>query len=116
MAGWAKLDQLAAFINEIKGFNILPENMAALYGTMLPYVEVLVGVLLILGLWTTMASALCSLILCSIILAYGIFPEPVPGAAPADINLFNKDLLLLGASLSLLFSGCGGYGLDNVKK
>jgi uncharacterized membrane protein YphA (DoxX/SURF4 family) len=115
MAGLAKLDQLAAFILEIKRFGILPENIASLYGSLLPYTEAFVGGALMLGLWTTLASSLSSIILLSIIIAYGAFPH-IPGGTGTDVTIFNKDIVLLGMSLSLLFTGCGKYGVDNVKK
>lgn len=115
MAGMAKLDQLAAFISEIKKFGILPENIASLYGSLLPYTEVFVGGALILGLWTTLSAALSSIILLSIVIAYGAFPQ-IPGTVSTDMTIFNKDIVLLGMSLSLLFTGCGKYGIDNVKK
>lgn len=115
VAGLAKLDQLAAFIAEVKRFGVLPENISSLYGSLLPYTEVFVGGTLILGMWTTLSSSLASIILFSIVVAYGAFPHSA-SLPSGDISIFNKDIVLLGMALSLLFTGCGRYGIDNVKK
>ncbi len=108
LAGWSKLDQLAGFVQEVKRFGILPDNVASLYGTLLPYLEIGVGILLFLGLWTTLAAIVGTLLLLTFIFAVGF--------ATGDQALFNKDVILLTAMLSLLFSGCGRYGVDNVKR
>jgi uncharacterized membrane protein YphA (DoxX/SURF4 family) len=108
LAGWSKLDQLAGFVKEVKQFGILPDNIASLYGTLLPYLEIGVGILLFLGLWTTLAAILGSLLLLSFIFAVGF--------ATGHEALFNKDVILLTAMLSLVFTGCGRYGVDNVKR
>jgi len=108
LAGLSKLEALGAFIQQVKGFGILPENVSSLYATLLPYGEVAIGALLLLGLWTTLMAILSSLLLFSFICAFGVFP--------GDYDLFNKDLILLAASFSLMYSGPGGYSLDNVRR
>jgi uncharacterized membrane protein YphA (DoxX/SURF4 family) len=107
-AGWSKLYVLGGFVDQVKAFGILPENIAALYGTLLPYLEVFVGVTLLIGLWTTLSGILAALMLFSFVIAFGFFP--------GDFQIFNKDLILLGCALSVLYSGAGAYSVDNVKK
>jgi uncharacterized membrane protein YphA (DoxX/SURF4 family) len=108
MAGLGKLEVLAAFIEQVKSFGILPNNIAALYATLLPYGEVAIGGLMIAGLWTTLTGILSSLLLLSFVFAFGFFP--------GSHDIFNKDLILCAAACSLLFSGPGVYALDNIRR
>lgn len=107
-AGYLKIQNLPGFIAEVQKFNILPGNLSSLYGTLLPYVEMGAGTLMILGFWTTMASSLCGLMLVSFIIAMKLFP--------ADNILFNKDVILLGACISLMYSGGGAFSIDGFRK
>jgi uncharacterized membrane protein YphA (DoxX/SURF4 family) len=108
MAGFSKLQMLSAFVAQVKTFGVLPDNASSLYAVLLPYVEVAIGGCLVLGLWTTMAAIMASALLVSFVFAFGFFP----GAS----DIFNKDIVLLGAVLGLLYTGPGAYGLDNVRK
>lgn len=109
LAGIGKLEVLAAFIEQVKGFGILNPNLSALYATLLPYAEVFIGTLLVLGLWTTLMGLLSSFLILSFILAFGFFPG-------GDYDIFNKDVILLAAALSLMYSGPGVYGCDNLRR
>ncbi|MFN4895816.1 MAG: DoxX family protein [Pseudomonadota bacterium] len=108
MAGLSKLQMLSAFVAQVKTFGVLPDNVSSLYAVMLPYLEVFVGGCFVLGLWTTMAGVVASGLLLSFVFAFGFFP----GAS----DIFNKDVVLLGAVICLLYTGPGAYGLDNVRK
>ena len=108
LAGLMKLDNIPTFVREVQAFHLLPDHLATLYGIMLPYTEVLVGTLLIAGIWTTMAAILSSLMLASYVLAIGIFPTAT--------ELYNKDLILLAGALSLVFSGAGALSVDRFRK
>ena len=108
MAGLSKLQMLSAFVQQVKAFAVLPDNLASLYGILLPYLEVFVGACLILGLWTTMVGILASLMLISFVCAFGLFP--------GSSEIFNKDIVLLGGILCLLYTGPGAYSVDNMRK
>ena len=108
LAGLAKLDNLRSFIGEVQKFGILPEPFSTLYAILLPYVEIVAGGMLIIGIWTTLAAICTSLMLASFVFAFGLFPPPG--------KLFNKDILLLCASLSLLYSGAGAFSIDRFRK
>lgn len=108
MAGLVKLDNLPAFIDQVRQFNVVSPNVARLYATLLPYLEIVSGVLLCMGFWTTLASALSSLLLISFIFGLKLFPN--------DNYIFNKDVILLGASLSLLFTGAGSLSVDKFRR
>ena len=108
LAGLSKLQMLAAFVAQVKTFGVLPDNVSSLYGVLLPYVEVFVGGSLILGLWTTMVGMMASFLLVSFICAFGVFP--------GSTDIFNKDIVLLAATISLLYTGPGSYAIDGVRK
>ena len=108
LAGMSKLQMLSAFVQQVKSFGVLPDNVSSLYGVLLPYIEVFVGACLILGLWTTLVCILASALLISFVCAFGLFP--------GSSDIFNKDVVLLGAVLGLLYTGPGAYSLDNVRK
>jgi uncharacterized membrane protein YphA (DoxX/SURF4 family) len=64
VSGAGKLPELAEFVDEVKGADVLPDALATAYGNALPFVEIVVGVLLVLGLLTRFAAGiggLCSL-------------------------------------------------------
>jgi len=108
LAGLAKLDNMAEFIAEVRKFEVLPGHLAEVYAILLPYVEISAGVLMIFGLWTTLAAITTSLMLLSFIVALGAFPK--------SDHLFNKDIILLAASLSLLYTGSGAFSVDRFRK
>jgi uncharacterized membrane protein YphA (DoxX/SURF4 family) len=109
LAGWAKLANVPGFIREVQSFGVLPTQAATLYGILLPYFEIAAGFLLIVGIWTTLAALITSLMLLSFVLAFGVFPKT------GDL-LFNKDILLLAGSISLLYSGAGAISIDRFRK
>ncbi len=108
LAGLSKLQMLAAFVAQVKTFGVLPDNISSLYGVLLPYVEVFVGGALLLGLWTTMVGMMASFLLVSFVCAFGVFP--------GSTDIFNKDVVLLAATISLLYTGPGAYALDGIRK
>ena len=108
VAGLLKLESPQQFVQEVQKFGRLGEPMATLYGILLPYTEIMAGVLLVLGFWTTLAAALTSLMLLSFVAALKLFPD--------GGKLFNKDVILLAGSLSLMWSGPGAFSIDYFRK
>jgi uncharacterized membrane protein YphA (DoxX/SURF4 family) len=106
MAGLMKIRAPQEFIGVVQSYKVIPEPFSTLYAILLPYIEVGSGIMLILGIWTTLAAFLCSLMLTSFLIAIGI----------RDHHPFNKDIILLGASLSLLYSGPGAWSIDRFRK
>ena len=107
MAGMAKLENIPGFIEEVQAFNFLPEHLATLYGILMPYLEVISGGMILLGMWTTLAAILGCVIITSFVFAFGVFPY--------TSKIFNKDLILLGASLSLMYTGAGAFSVDRFR-
>lgn len=108
LAGLKKLHNQAQFIAEVQKFGILPAQLSTLYAVLLPYLEIGAGALLLIGIWTTLAALVTSALLASFIYALGLFPN--------SSDLFNKDVILLAASMSLLYSGAGGWSIDRFRK
>ena len=107
MAGLAKLDNIPGFVNEVQAFNYMPEHLSTVYGILIPYLEVMAGGMILLGMWTTLAASLGGLIILSFVFAFGIFPY--------TSKIFNKDLILLSAALSLLYTGAGALSIDRFR-
>ena len=108
LAGHMKLTNLESFIGTVRGFNLMPDSLAVLYAVMVPWAEFICGFLLIIGIWTTLAAGVASALLMTFIYAIGI--------TPSNPNLFNKDILILGATLSLLSCGGGSFSIDEFRK
>jgi len=62
-AGLAKVGDLPASVRAVRAYELLPESLAVLVGNTLPLVEIILGVLLILGLFTRWAAAAAGLLL-----------------------------------------------------
>jgi putative oxidoreductase len=85
----------------------LPTPLGRAYLYALPWMEVLTGVLMILGLFGRATAIVMSLILISISIAVtGIFGK---GGGPFDPNL-----ILLGLTIGLALTGPGPWSLDSV--
>lgn len=108
VAGLMKLDNLPGFIEEVRKFDVMGPNVARLYATLLPYLEVVCGTLLCLGFWTTLAALIASLLLTSFVFAFKVFPN--------NNYLFNKDLILLAAAISLMYTGAGSLSIDKFRR
>ncbi|MGB2827302.1 MAG: MauE/DoxX family redox-associated membrane protein, partial [Dehalococcoidales bacterium] len=85
-ASIGKLQHPGEFTTLVASYNILPYSLAAIYGYLVPWVEFIIGSLLILGLLTRFASALSIPIIISFIIA-------------------SSHRLLIGAG-----GGCGCFG------
>lgn len=112
VAALAKIKHLEAFVDQVKSFGVLSGSVAMLYGSTLPYLELLAGGLLLIGFWSTFAAMLTSALLFSFIVGLGIFPHKMG----PTYHIFNKDIILLCASLSLLYTGAGAFSLDRFRK
>jgi len=68
ISGAGKLPEGAAFVDQVEEANILPHALARVYGTALPYVEIVIGALLILGLLSRFAAGIGGLAALSFII------------------------------------------------
>ncbi len=116
---YASLDKIAhprPFAEIIANYAILPEWLVTLPALILPWLELLAGLLLIAGVWRRSAAALLSLLLLAFILALGV--NAVRGidvscgcfSTSAEITenawgLILRDLLILLPGLLIVFFG-----------
>jgi len=107
--GYAHLHKIPEIVEMVKGFNMIPVHLAQLYGSLLPFLAVASGILLIVGYWTTLASLISTIMIASVIYAFKDYPKTL-------FSVPTPSMVLLCSSISLLFSGSGAMSFDNFKK
>jgi uncharacterized membrane protein YphA (DoxX/SURF4 family) len=76
------------------GARFLPSGLLTVAGTAVPFVEVALGVLLLLGLWTRPALRVVAGLVCTIAAGYGVHGLLYPvGATAMDIAVVNTFIL-----------------------
>jgi uncharacterized membrane protein YphA (DoxX/SURF4 family) len=109
-----KIVQPLEFAKIIKNYQILPGFLITLPALVLPWLELLAGVLLVAGIWTRSAAWLLSLLLLAFILALGVnafrgidvscgcFSTSAADTENAWV-LIGRDLLILLPGLLIIF-------------
>jgi uncharacterized membrane protein YphA (DoxX/SURF4 family) len=103
---------VSAFVNQSAASvpSFMPDYLGKTYLTLLPFVEVLIGALLILGLFTRSAAAIASLVLISIMIA-------VTGVlAGKGMYMPHFNAVYLGLTLLLMLNGGGTWTIDRLYK
>jgi len=72
LAGVSKLADRAAFRGAVAEYKVLPSQLEATFAIVLPWLETALGVLLLLGLGTTVAAALAAPLFLSFGIAIGV--------------------------------------------
>ncbi len=110
LAGWWKVGTLGVgqFVaeNAAKVPHMIPPMLGHAYLYALPWTEMLMGTLLLLGLAGRFAALIMSLILISIVIAI-----TGPVAAPGTV-IPHPNLVMLGLTIGLFFTGTGNFSLD----
>jgi uncharacterized membrane protein YphA (DoxX/SURF4 family) len=113
LAGVGKLPERIQFVDVVIRYHVLPHPIAFGYGVILPWLELGIGLLLILGIYTRLAAVISLPVIFSFIVANGIslsmgkvvctscFGEIII-AVPTPVALV-ADFVLLGFILSLLW-------------
>jgi len=68
-AGATKVGYIDELIEAINEYNMLPQQLATAYGYVLPYLEIVLGVFLILGLFLRVSAAVSGLVVLSFAIA-----------------------------------------------
>lgn len=114
LAGAAKLRYPSGFAAGVAQYAILPATLARLYGYLLPALELVTGMLLLVGVWVQLAAVLATAMLSSFAIAVGSnlarkrkMPCFCFGMNAADTigwHTFTRIVLLLVASIALVFA------------
>ena len=72
VSGAGKLPERALFIEKVEEFNLLPDTLAHFYGNVLPWIEIVIGALLIIGLLSRFAAVIAMLSSLSFIIANSV--------------------------------------------
>lgn len=107
MAGLAKVQSPDMFAEAVKGIGFAGGALDGIVIALLPWVELIGGAALLVGLYTQWAALLISLTLLAILIATGWTQPPMP---------FSINVILLGTSLSLMFTGSQFLSVDSVMK
>jgi putative oxidoreductase len=111
VAGYAKIFDVGVrkFADKSMGMwpTWLPEELGRYYLTALPFVELIAGVMLVIGLLGRVAAGLIFLMLVSIIIAVAEFKDSAATSRP-----FHTNYILVGAALLLTCIGSGGFSVD----
>ena len=109
IVGYVTIQNMHTFVEAVNQLHFLPGKLSMLYAAVLPYLELTVGGLLLIGLWTNLAAVLSAIMIITFILPIGFFPYPAIPELP------NKDIILFFVSLSLLANGPGCFSVDGQK-
>lgn len=106
VAALAQLVNYAGFTDYIAGYAIVPyvpyAGVQGLVAALFPWIELTLGLLLVLGLATTVAALFAALITFLFALVNGF----IEGTTIA------RDVLFITVALALMLMGGGGYSLD----
>jgi ABC-type tungstate transport system substrate-binding protein len=72
VAAAAKLSEGSAFVDDVIEYDLLPEALAEVFGTVLPWIEIAVGSLLIVGFKMRWVAGVAVLISLSLVIANGL--------------------------------------------
>lgn len=86
----------------------LPMFLGRAYGYALPFVELLAGLMMILGLWFRLSATVIALVMLSILIAAGINWWPASGTA------YDRNVVLFTLALLLVATGPAGFSLDEM--
>lgn len=111
----SKLSDPIAFVDVVVGYELLPEGLARAYGYVLPWTELIVGIMLVIGLFSRVAASLSLALAVSFIVANiyaltrpdagcgetycGCFGETLPMSSTQSLIL---DWVMLGIAIPLI--------------
>ncbi|MGC5014081.1 MauE/DoxX family redox-associated membrane protein [Streptosporangium sp. DT93] len=68
VAGWGKIGTPALSVQAVEAYELLPESLATVVGYGLPILEIVVGVLLVVGLLTRTAAVVSALLMLAFVI------------------------------------------------
>jgi len=124
-AAMMKLAELQQFAFAVKAFAILPDHLSHLAAFVVPWIELIAGIGLLLGLWTRPAALVIGAMLAAFIAGivsvivrdldvtcscFGKFEVPCTG--PVGLCHVIRNLVLLALSLGVMWYGPGRMAVD----
>ncbi len=133
LAAWTKLGDIQSLAEAIKGFQVVDakthEHLIVFGAYAMPWVEMIAGVMLVLGLWTRAASAVIALMLVmftaalihvilddSISVDCSCFGDLKIGGCSASVGWCQviRDVVMLVPAVYLIWRGGGILALDAI--
>lgn len=109
IAGAKKVVNMEHFINYLKSLSVLPENIAFIFGFILPFAEIFFGTMLIIGFLTPLTGIVLSLITIVILIIN-------PNIPASEIQYYSAPFpyqyIILSCLIMILFSGAGVISFD----
>lgn len=109
VAGAKKAMNVEAFINYVKSLDVFSDNLAFIFGFVLPFAEIFFGALFVIGFLTPFTSFILSIFELSFIIAYSGL---VIGSPQYSISPIAYNLLMLVCTVGIMFSGAGAVSFD----
>jgi len=101
-AGASKLLHLEEFIKNVQSMGVMPQDLAFVFGFVLPFVEVFFGALYIIGFFTPITSFVLSALLASFLLTLKNDAE-IP---------YTYNWVFLACTICTMFAGAGLISFD----
>jgi uncharacterized membrane protein YphA (DoxX/SURF4 family) len=109
---WAVIDPLQCS-SALQNYTGTLNMFFRFYAVIAPYLAMGTGVLIMLGLFTTGAAFIAACLILPLSIAAGVFSQGIGNISPyLEHRMVFRDAVLLGVSLSLLFSGPGVLSID----
>ena len=108
ISGAGKLIEAAAFVEQVEEANVLPHALARAYGTALPYVEIIMGAFLVLGLVSRFAALIGGLVALSFIVGNstriyrGLYGECGCFGSIAALQFSTREALIIDCVLLIM--------------
>lgn len=119
LASLKKFQDPAGFVDLVKGMALwLPDFLGSAYGYAIPYLEITLGVLLLIGLFTRFAAVVTALMMVSYIIAIGVYSLPqgiIFLQDPSGAWIPNKDFAYLAMMIAVALLGPGAFAVDNKR-
>ena len=109
IAGAKKAMNVEAFIGYVKSLDVFSDNIAFIFGFILPFAEIFFGALFLIGFMTPLTSFVLSIFELTFIIAYSSLYANTPQYSVSPI-VYN--LLMLACTVGIMFSGAGVVSFD----
>lgn len=129
VAGWGKIGTPVLSVQAVEAYELLPESLATVVGYGLPILEIVVGVLLVVGLLTRAAGVISALLMLAFVIGiasawarglridcgcFGGGGQLAAGVEPDYLIDILRDLGLFGLGVLVAWFPPGRFALDSA--